>query len=139
VTEKKNKTRRVVQPFSWARPKGYANGILTEGGRLLFIAGQVGWDPTSPTPTFPKTFAEQFEKALDNVLTIVREAGGAPSDLARMTFYVTSRPAYVAATKTVGTIWRSKVGDTYPAMTLVEVSALLEPDAQVEIEATAVL
>lgn len=131
-------TKRVVQPFSWARPKGYSNGVVAEG-RLVFIAGQVGWDPRSPKPKFAKGFAAQFDQALLNVVELVREAGGTPEDLVRMTIYVTDKSEYLAALKDVGAAWRRRVGRTYPAMALIEVSALVEDAAKVEIEATAVI
>jgi enamine deaminase RidA (YjgF/YER057c/UK114 family) len=130
--------QQIVQPLGWARPRGYANGIAATG-RILFVAGQVGWDPTSRKPKFAKTFAAQFDQALANVVAVVREAGGRPEDLARLTIYVTKKAEYVAAAKAVGASWRRRVGRHYPAMALVEVKSLLEPSAKVEIEATAVL
>jgi enamine deaminase RidA (YjgF/YER057c/UK114 family) len=129
---------RQVQPLGWARPRGYSNGIVAEG-RVVFIAGQVGWDPKSAKPRFAKTFAAQFDQALANVAAVLREAGGVPTDLARVTVYVTDKRAYLAALKQVGTSWRRHVGRHYPAMSLVVVRGLLEPAAKVEIEATAVL
>jgi enamine deaminase RidA (YjgF/YER057c/UK114 family) len=132
------KDKRTVQPLGWARPRGYANGVMGSG-RVLFIAGQIGWDPRSVKPKFPKTFAAQFENALANVLAVLREAGGTPADLARMTVYVTNKRAYLASVKAVGAAWKRKVGKEFPAMTLVEVKGLLETQALVEIEATAVL
>jgi enamine deaminase RidA (YjgF/YER057c/UK114 family) len=129
---------KVVQPAGWARPRGYANGLVAEG-RLLFVGGQIGWDPTSETPRFPEGFAAQFEQALLNVLAVVREAGGAPESIARMTVYVTDKHAYLAAAKDIGAAWRKLLGKHYPAMALVQVAALLEDRALVEIEATAVL
>lgn len=128
----------VVQPPGWARPKGYANGLVAEG-RMLFVGGQIGWDPTSETPRFPEGFAAQFEQALENVLAVVREAGGSPESIARMTVYVTDKHAYLAAAKEIGGAWRKLLGKHYPAMALVQVAALLEDRALVEIEATAVL
>lgn len=128
-----------VQPFGWARPRGYSNGIVAEGSRLLFVAGQVGWDPTSATPRFPATFAEQFDQALANVVEVVRKAGGTPEQLARVTLYVVDKREYLEAIQDVGRAWKRHVGAHYPAMALVQVSALLEDEAKVEIEATAVL
>lgn len=128
----------VVQPLGWARPHGYANGILAEG-RCVFIAGQVGWDPTSARPKFPKSFAAQFDQALCNVLAVLRAAGGTPDALARVTLYVTNRAEYLAASRAIGESWRRRVGRHYPAMSLIVVKALLAPAAKVEIEATAVL
>jgi enamine deaminase RidA (YjgF/YER057c/UK114 family) len=128
----------VVQPLGWARPRGYANGILA-GGRCVFIAGQVGWDPARPRPKFPKSFAAQFDQALANVLAVLREAGGTPEALARVTIYVTDREEYQRASRAIGDCWRRRVGRHYPAMSLIVVKALLERAAKVEIEATAVL
>jgi enamine deaminase RidA (YjgF/YER057c/UK114 family) len=129
---------KVIQPPGWARPKGYANGLVAEG-RMLFVGGQIGWDPTSETPRFPEGFAAQFEQALSNVLAVVRQAGGTPESIARMTVYVTDKHAYIAAAKDIGAAWRKLLGKHYPAMALVQVAALLEDRALVEIEATAVL
>lgn len=129
---------KAIQPFGWARPSGYANGWLASG-RMLFIAGQVGWNPKLTQPTFAKGFAAQFDLALANVVEVLREAGGVPQDLARVTVYVTHKREYLAAVKDVGRAWRRRVGRHYPAMSLVVVKALLEPSAKVEIEATAVL
>ena len=130
--------REVIQPLGWARPRGYANGVVAQG-KLLFIAGQVGWEPRSAKAKLAKTFGAQFDQALANVVEVVRSAGGVPSDLVRLTVFVTDKRQYLAALKSVGEAWRRRVGRHYPAMSLVEVSALLEPTARVEIEATAVL
>ena len=128
----------VVHPLGWVRSRGYANAILAEG-RVLFIAGQVGWDPSSIKPRLPKSFLDQFDQALSNVLDVLRAAGGRPEDLARVNLYVTDRDEYNAALKEIGGCWRRRVGRHYPAMTLIVVKDLLEPGAKVEIEATAVL
>lgn len=127
-----------IQPKGWARPRGYSNGVVATG-RFLSIAGQVGWDPTNSVPTFPPTFAEQFDRALANVIAVLREAGGSPEHLTRMTMYVTNKNEYVDALVEVGTAWKKHVGKSYPAMALVQVVALLEDKAKVEIEADAVL
>lgn len=127
-----------IQPLGWARPRGYANGILAEG-RVLFISGQVGWQPGGGKPKLAKSFAAQFEQALFNVLEVLRAAGGTPEALARVTLYVTDREEYTEASKEIGECWRRRVGRHYPAMSLIVVKALLEPAAKVEIEATAVL
>ena len=127
-----------IQPDGWARPSGFSNGMLAEG-RLLFVAGQVGWDPTSKAPKFPATFAAQFGQALDNVLAVVRAAGGGPEHVARFTVYVTDKKEYLGALKEVGAAWREKMGKHFPAMALVQVAGLVEDAAKVEIEATAVL
>jgi enamine deaminase RidA (YjgF/YER057c/UK114 family) len=128
----------VIQPKGWARPRGYANGIVATG-RLLSVAGQVGWDPLNPVPTFPATFVEQFDRALENVMTVVREGGGKPEHLTRMTVYVTNKHEYIDALVEVGAAWRKHVGKHYPAMALVQVASLLDDRAKVEIWADAVL
>ncbi len=133
-----SKEHQVVQPAGWARPRGYVNGIVAEG-RMLFVGGQVGWDPTSETPRFPEGFAAQFDQALANVLAVVREAGGTPESIVRMTVYVTDKRAYIAAGKDIGAAWRKHLGKHFPAMALVQVADLLEDQALVEIETTAVL
>jgi enamine deaminase RidA (YjgF/YER057c/UK114 family) len=128
----------VIQPKGWARPRGYANGVVATG-RFLAIAGQVGWDPTSSVPKFEATFPAQFERALENVMAVLREAGGQPEHLTRMTVYVTNKHEYVDALAEIGVAWKKHIGKHYPAMALVQVSALLEDRAKVEIEADAVL
>jgi enamine deaminase RidA (YjgF/YER057c/UK114 family) len=128
----------VIQPLGWLRPAGYANGILAEG-RWLFIAGQVGWDPRNKSARLPKGFVPQFDRSLGNVIEILREAGGRPSDLVRLTIYVVDKKEYLASRKDVGQTWIRRIGRHYPAMSLVEVSDLLENGARVEIEAIAVL
>lgn len=128
----------IVQPDGWVPPKGYANGIVATG-RMLFTGGVVGWDPTKLTPTFPETFEAQFAQALSNVMAIVRTAGGRAEDLVRMTVYVTDKKEYLASLKGIGAAWKQHLGRHYPAMALVQVVALVEDAAKVEIEATAVL
>jgi enamine deaminase RidA (YjgF/YER057c/UK114 family) len=125
-----------VDPPELGPPSGYANGILVPAGRrLLFIAGQVGWDAAQTM--VEGGFAAQFAQALRNVLAVVRAAGGAPQDVARVTLYVVSRDEYAAARRDIGRAWRELLGRHYPAMAMVEVKGLLEPGALVEIEATA--
>ncbi len=127
-----------VSPEGWVPPRGYSNGLIGEG-RVLFVAGQIGWDPRTQPPVFEKTFAGQFDRALSNVMEVVRAAGGTAENIARMTVYVTDKREYNAAVKDVGAAWRKHIGKHYPAMALVVVAALLEDEAKVEIEATAVL
>jgi enamine deaminase RidA (YjgF/YER057c/UK114 family) len=129
---------QVIQPKGWARPRGYANGVVATG-RTLFVAGQVGWDPTNPVPTFEGGFVAQFERALMNVMAVVREAGGAPEHLVRMTVYVTNKHEYIDALGEIGAVWKKQIGNFYPAMALVQVASLLDDRAKVEIEATAVM
>lgn len=127
-----------VNPAALGAPRGYSNGILAPaGGRLLFVAGQIAWD--SEQRIAARDFPGQFRQALANVLAVVAEAGGAPEHVARLTLYVVDRAEYLAATAAVGEVYRELMGRHYPAMALVEVAALLEPGARVEIEATAVL
>ena len=128
-----------VNPSSWARPRGYANGMITagKGERILFVAGMVGWKSEGVFET--DDLAEQFGIALDHVLAVVREAGGAPESIARMTVYVTDLDAYRSSTAKIGELWRSKLGRHYPVMALVGVAGLVELRAKVEIEATCVL
>jgi enamine deaminase RidA (YjgF/YER057c/UK114 family) len=129
---------QVIQPSGWAKPRGYSNGVLAQG-RQLYIAGQVGWDPTKATPTFEVGFDAQFDRALANVMAVLKEAGGAPEHLVRMTMYVTDKRKYLDALPAVGAAWKKHVGAHYPAMALLQVTELLEDKALVEIEATAVL
>jgi enamine deaminase RidA (YjgF/YER057c/UK114 family) len=129
---------KIINPERLGRPRGYANGVLAEGGgRLLFVAGQIGWDENQQL--VGEDFVEQFARALENVVAVVREAGGAPEQIARLTVYVTDKREYAARTREVGERWRAHMGRHFPAMTLVEVKSLLEDGAKVEIEATAVL
>ena len=127
-----------INPESLGRPRGYANGVLApEGGALLFIAGQIGLDEGQRIVS--ADFVAQFERALANVLTVVSEAGGTPEQIARLCIYVTDREEYRSRQSEVGACWRRLMGRHFPAMALVEVKALLEPDAKVEIEGIAVI
>jgi enamine deaminase RidA (YjgF/YER057c/UK114 family) len=129
---------KLINPVSLGRPRGYANGVLADaGGRLLFVAGQIGWDEQQRIVS--EDFVEQFSRALENVLAVVTGAGGAAQQIARLTVYVTDKREYAARTREVGERWRALMGRHFPAMTLVEVKSLLEDGAKVEIEATAVL
>lgn len=125
-----------LQPKNWPPPQGYANGIAASG-RTVYIAGQIGWDDKAQM--VPGGLAAQAEQALRNIVAVLAEAGADPSHLTRMTWYVTDKAAYVAARKQVGDAYRRVIGRHFPAMTLVVVAALLEDDALVEIEATAVI
>jgi len=127
-----------INPESLGAPRGYSNGVLTEaGGRLLFIAGQVGWDQDQQIVS--DDLVEQFDRALANVVTVVAEAGGAPEQIARLIIYVTDKHEYKARTKEIGERYRGRMGKHFPAMVLVEVKSLLEDGAKIEIEGTAVL
>ena len=125
----------ILQPPGWPRPKGYANGVSARG-RLIFTAGQVGWDTRG---NFPDTLAGQVELALGNVVAVLAEAGAAAEHLVRLTWFITDRRAYLDAQSEIGAAYRRVLGRHYPAMSLVEVSALVESKALVEIEATAVI
>ena len=127
---------QVLLPPGWARPKGYANGVAARG-RMVFIAGMVGWDGDGVFHS--DDFAAQARQALDNVVAVLREAGARPEHIVRMTWYVTSKAEYIAAWPQIGRAWREIIGVYNAAMTAVEVSALIEDRAKVEIEATAVI
>jgi len=129
---------RTLQPPGWPRPRGYANGVAADaGGTLVFVAGQIGWDETGafPAPDLPG----QIRRTLQNVLAVLAEAGGRPEHVARLTWYVTDREEYLATAREIGGVYRELMGGHYPAMAVVEVAALIEAQAKVEIEATAVV
>jgi enamine deaminase RidA (YjgF/YER057c/UK114 family) len=127
-----------INPESLGTPKGYSNGVLSRpGGRMLFVAGQIGWD--SKQQFTSDQFVDQFDQALANVLAVVAEAGGEPTDIARFVIYVTDKEEYRSRTAEIGGRWRARMGKHYPAMALVEVKSLLEDRAMVEIEAIAVI
>ncbi len=127
-----------INPESLGAPRGYSNGMLAPaGGRLLFVAGQVGWDDNQQI--VEGGFAGQFAQALRNVVTVVREAGGGPADLGSLTIYVIDTRDYLATIKEVGAAYREIMGRHYPAMALVAVRALIEPRARVEIQGMAVI
>ena len=127
---------RVLLPEGWAAPRGYANGIEAQG-RLVFIAGQVGWDAQQRFAS--KELAPQFAQALDNVLAVLAQAGGAPAHICRMTAYCIDKPAYLAARAELAGIWRKRMGRHFPAMSMIFVADLLDRPAVIELEATAVL
>jgi enamine deaminase RidA (YjgF/YER057c/UK114 family) len=125
-----------IQPKHWATPKGYANGVIATG-RQLFIAGQVGWNAQSEFES--DDFVAQVEQALRNIVDVLEAAGGKPSDLVRLNWYVIDKAEYVARQREIGEAYRRVIGRNFPAMTLLVVAGLLELRAKVEIEATAVL
>jgi enamine deaminase RidA (YjgF/YER057c/UK114 family) len=129
-------SRQILQPEGWARPRGYANGVAAQG-RLVFVAGQIGWDAEQRFVS--DDFAAQVRQALANVVAVLACAGARPEHLVRMTWYVTSRDEYNAALAGIGASYRELIGRNYPAMSVVVVAGLLEPRAKVEIEATAVV
>ena len=127
----------IIQPEGWPVPQGYANAVAGSG-RLVFVAGQVGWDPL--TGTFASDdLAAQVAQALANVATVLRAAGAEPRHVARLTWYLTDRAEYLAARPAIGAAYRAVMGRHYPAMSLLVVHSLLEQRAKVEIEATAVV
>ncbi|WP_332656048.1 RidA family protein [Brevundimonas sp.] len=126
---------RVLLPEGWPRPKGYSNGIEASG-RMVFVAGQIGWDPEG---RFPEGFAAQFRQTIDNSLAVLAEAGAGPEHIVRMTWYVVDKAEYLAALRDIGAVWRERMGPHYPAMAVVEVKGLIEDAARVEIETTAVI
>jgi enamine deaminase RidA (YjgF/YER057c/UK114 family) len=127
---------QTLQPPGWSRPKGYANGIAAEG-RLVFVAGQVGWDETGGFAS--DDLIAQAEQALRNVVAILAEAGAGPEHIARMTWYLGDRREYLERAGELGQVYRRVIGKHFPAMTAVEVSGFVEDGAKVEIEATAVV
>ena len=127
---------QVLLPEGWPRPKGYANGVKARGTQV-FIAGMIGWDADGVFHT--DDFAGQVRQALQNVADVLREAGGKPENIVRMTWYVTDKREYLAAGKEIGQAFRDIIGSYNAAMTAVQVTALIEDRAKVEIEATAIL
>ncbi len=127
---------RTLQPPSWAKPKGYANGISAKG-QLVFVAGMIGWNKDGQFETHD--FVGQAHRALENIVAVLREAGGGPEHIVRLTWFVTDKREYLASLEHLGPAYREVMGRHYPAMSVVEVSALIEDAAKVEIEATAVI
>lgn len=128
-------TLTVLQPQGWPRPKGYANGMAGVG-RLVLVAGQVGWDTEG---RFAEGFAAQTAQALRNILAVLAEAGGGVEHIARLTWFVADMQAYRDSAAALGPVWREVMGRHFPTMSVVGVAALVEPAALVEIEATAIL
>ncbi len=131
-------TFKFINPASLGRPKGFSHGVLADAsGKLLFVAGQIGWDEHQQIVS--ANFVEQFDRALANVVAVVKEAGGSANEIARLVIYVTDKTEYTTNLKAVGESYRARMGRHFPVMALVEVKSLLEDDAKVEIEAVAVL
>ena len=128
-------TLTILQPPGWPQPKGYSNGIAGTG-RVVLVGGQVGWDPQG---RFAPDFVGQVRQALRNVLAVLAEAGGGPEHIGRLTWYVTDIGEYRDCLRELGAAYRDVIGRHFPAMTLVQVAALVEPEARVEIEATAIV
>ena len=126
---------RLINPPDLGPPVGYSNGVVIESSRLLFVSGQVAWDKEHRIVS--GDFVAQFERALENFLEVVRQSGGRPESVAQMRVYVTDKAEYVGRMKEIGVCWRTRMGRHFPAMALVQVSALLEEGAKVEIEGVA--
>jgi len=127
---------RLLQPEGWLRPKGYANGVEATG-RQIFVAGQIGWNAQGDFET--DDLVQQVRVSLENVLAVLREANAGPEHIVRMTWYLVDKRAYVAHLPEIGQVYRAVIGRNFPAMTAVQVVALIEDRAQVEIECTAVV
>lgn len=127
----------LIHPPGWPRGSGYAHGVAASG-RIVSVAGQIGWDPSTRILVAPD-LAAQAGRALANIATVLRAANAAPTDVVRMTWYLTDRAAYLAAQKSIGAAYRETFGQHYPAMTVVFVAALVEEGALIEIDATAVV
>jgi enamine deaminase RidA (YjgF/YER057c/UK114 family) len=132
-----NKTHNTILPEGWPAPKGYSNAIFSAPGRVLFLAGQVGWD--SQERFWSEELAPQFDQALQNIVTLVREAGGQPEDICRITCFCKDRDKYLAARRELGAIWKKHMDHHYPCMSMIFVSDLLDHPALIEMEATAVI
>jgi enamine deaminase RidA (YjgF/YER057c/UK114 family) len=128
---------KILQPPGWAKPKGYSNGIAAKGGTTVFVAGQVAFNPQGVIEQ--QSFAAQFRQTLENTIAVLAEAGGRPEHIVRMTWYIVDKKEYLAAIKDVGAAYRELIGKHYPAMAVVQVVALVEDLAKVEIETTAVI
>lgn len=128
---------QILHPPGWLPPVGYANGISVAAGRVVFIAGQVGWDADQRFQS--AQLVPQFEQALKNILAILAEAGGAPHHICRLTAFCIDKPAYLAGRRELGRIWKSLFGNHYPAMSMIFVADLLDTPAKIELEATAVI
>ena len=127
----------VLLPLGWSPPVGYANGIAVPTGRIVFVAGQVGWDEKQQFHS--DKLIPQFEQALKNVLAVLAQAGGGPNHICRMTAYCIDKPAYLSARPELGRIWRKLMGRHFPAMSMIFVADLLDHPAKIELEATAVI
>ena len=127
---------QILQPPDWAKPRGYSNGVAASG-QIVFISGQIGWDAQCQ---FQSTdFVEQARQALENIVSVLAEAAGKPEHITRLTWYVVDRDEYLQNGKALGEVYREIIGKHYPAMTAVQVTSLMEEQARVEIEATAVI
>jgi enamine deaminase RidA (YjgF/YER057c/UK114 family) len=127
---------RFLLPEGWSRPRGYSNGVLAQG-RQIFVAGQIGWDANGHFAS--SHLADQVKQALENILAVLAEADAKPENIVRLTWYVTSREEYHAELPAIGEAYRAVMGKHFPAISVVQVVALMDEQAKVEIEATAVI
>ncbi|MBX3602502.1 MAG: RidA family protein [Rubrivivax sp.] len=128
---------QLLMPEGWKPPIGYANGIAVDAGRIVFVAGQVGWNAEQVFES--ADLVPQFDQALANVLAVLAAAGGRPEHICRMTAYCCDKPAYLAARRELGAVWQRRMGRHYPAMSMIFVADLLDHPGRIELEATAVL
>ena len=128
---------QTLLPEGWAPPIGYANGIAVDAGRIVFVAGQVGWDAQQHFAS--EDIAPQFDQALANIVAVLAEAGAGPEHICRITAYCCDKPAYLASRRELGRVWRARMGAHYPAMSMIFVSDLLDSPGKIELEATAVV
>lgn len=127
----------ILLPPGWASPIGYSNGVAVAPGRIVFVAGQVGWDANQKFAS--PDLVPQFEQALLNILAVLKEAGAGPEHVCRITAFCCDKPAYLAARPELGRIWRRHMGKHFPAMSMIFVSDLLDDPGKIELEATAVV
>lgn len=127
---------RILQPMGWAQPKGYSHGIALRG-RHIFLAGQIGWNAQGQFES--DRFSDQVRQALQNIVAVLTEAGARPEHLVRLTWFITSRDEYQEQLEEIGAAYRNVIGKVFPPMSVVQVVALIEPRAKVEIEATAMI
>jgi enamine deaminase RidA (YjgF/YER057c/UK114 family) len=128
---------KVLLPEGWKAPIGYSNGMSVQGGRLVFLAGQVGWNEDQVFES--EEIVPQFEQALKNILAILAEDGGRAEHIVRITAFCIDKPAYLASRKDLGAVWRRHMGSHYPAMSMIFVNDLLDRPGLIELEATAVI
>ena len=128
---------KILLPDGWPRPNGYSNGIAADSGRLVFIAGVVGWDSNGVFQS--ENLVDQFRQVLLNTRDIMAEGGAGPESLARMTWYITDKQEYLSQLKEIGAVYRDVMGKNYPAMACVQVAGLIEDKARIEIETTCVV
>ena len=128
---------QILQPPGWLPPIGYANGISVPAGRIVFVAGTVGWDANQKFQS--EDLVPQFEQALKNIIAILAESGAKPAHICRMTAFCIDKPAYLAGRRELGRIWKSLIGNHFPAMSMIFGADLLDHPAKIELEATAVI